>query len=118
MKNFNLLLFVLLLIIPSVHYGYDLSEASNSTTKDLISNYNPEEQVMNTSVFFTFNSGAELYEDAADGNTTLNVCIGISDPDASVATSVDVQLSDDSQAQDGVDIEAIGLPTVTFPAGT
>ena len=117
MKNFKLLLFVLLLIAPSIHYGYDLSETSNSTTKDLTSNYNPEEAVMNTSVFFTYSSETELYEDIADGNTTLHVCIGISDPDPTVATSVDVEVSDVGLAQDGMDIETFGVHTVTFPSG-
>ena len=121
MKNFNLLLFVIVLIIPSIHYGYDRSDVSNSTTKDSAPNYNPEEAVMNTSVFFTYNSGTFLGEDASISNIEIDVCIGITDPDPVNATSVDISISADGDADgdaDGSDAIISGSGTVTFPAGS
>ena len=71
-----------------------------------------------TSVFFTYNSGSIIYEDESIGLTEIDVCIGIMEPDPTNATSVDITISPDGEAIDGIDVEIFAPGTITFLAGS
>ena len=73
----------------------------------------------NTSLEFT-----SLTSTIAENGTFINVCVSITNPSATTATTVDIELDGSSLAINGTDYDdgassAIGFPvTLTFPAGS
>jgi len=60
-----------------------------------------------------------LNAEAGEESGTLDVCVTITNPDASSATTVDISMSELSTAENGADFASISFPyTITFPAGT
>ncbi|MCB8998765.1 MAG: lamin tail domain-containing protein [Bacteroidales bacterium] len=67
----------------------------------------------------TIISFESLTSEINEDGTTIDVCVSITNPDASNATTVDVNISDVSTAINGSDYSSITFPvTLTFPAGS
>jgi len=115
MKSTILALIVAFISSPLINYGHNHVFESDPATlypglyhSDYENGLHTNESAMSTSV---------LSEDGSEGDQSIQVCIGISNPDPSQGTSLDVQVASDSQAGDGVDIEELGSHNITFDVG-
>ena len=73
----------------------------------------------NTQVGFDYSfSGGSLYENPTDGNTVVDVCLFIVNEDPVNSTSATIELGMYSDIDDGVDVQTIGVQSVTFPAAS